>query len=652
VRQQVKEKYIRERILLLTPNVREAALARKAFQNREFQVEECKDVEELCLKIKAGAGAAVVAKELLTVQAEGRLVQALQYQPLCITLIVLVSDQEDEQECWRILHYLEHLGATLHRPVQVETLLRAVDLAVKSRQRQLEIRENLAEHERLAIEMRTKEKRLEIALKAGKLETWEWYIEDGNIKEVLILNQFRDLKSTRTFKEFESSIHPAFREEVLKKIKASIEKKSLFHAEYKINHSEKNVWFESWGKPLTSNGEVHSMLGVVADISHRKDVEKELTDYQEHLEELVEERTKELKDSYNRLRISERMASIGTLSAGLGHDMGNLLLPVRVRLEALSRKALPEDLKEDISVIEKSTQYLQRLASGLRLFALDPEKSANLDDSTNVQSWWSEVEPFLKNVLPKQTNIHVKIEKDMPAVRLAKHRLTQAIFNLVQNAGDALKKKPTDSKIEIQAVREDDHVVITVSDNGPGMNREAKERCLEPFYTTKPRGISTGLGLSLVSSIVKSIDGRIEIDSTPNEATTIKLFLPFSRKPLEDDKRDLAVLSLKDKRLNSYAASLLRPLFFDVEISDRPDNPRTSLWITESAPGILKKAEEFLHDGEDRQVAIFKSQTDESNEKRITRVVDSPKPKHLREFLQSFVAERANNERRVYAEKR
>jgi signal transduction histidine kinase len=77
-------------------------------------------------------------------------------------------------------------------------------------------------------------------------------------------------------------------------------------------------------------------------------------------------RVAELDQSHERLRMADRMATIGTLSAGLGHDMGNLLVPVRVRLEALESAALPPELAGDVQAIKTSTQYLQRLANGLR----------------------------------------------------------------------------------------------------------------------------------------------------------------------------------------------------------------------------------------------------------------------------------------------
>jgi len=638
---------IEERILLVTPSGREAKLAQQAFESRGLDVEVCKDIFELCDEIRVGAGAAVVADESLTKQAESQLVQAMRDQPIWSSFpLIILTSQEEGDERWRILKSFGRQTTTLKRPVQVENLLNAVELAVKARQRQVDIREDIREREKTSLDLQASEERLKIALEAGRLGAWEWEIKEQKITRILhseLLQKFTGLKGTTTFKEFKQSIHPDFRETVAYAAERAVSRATLYHVEYKLQRgeSEETVWIEAWGKPFIRKGELMSILGVAADVTRRKRTEEELVAYKDHLEELVQERTRELEESHKRLRLSERMASIGTLSAGLGHDMGNLLLPVRVRLEAIARKNLSDDLREDITVIARSTQYLQRLASGLRLFALDPEETTHLDASTSFDSWWEEVEPFFKNVISKRISLEVEYDKNLPDIKLARHRLTQAIFNLVQNAGDALKKNESDGKIKIIASAEHDAehdcVVVTVTDNGPGMDDEIVERCFEPFYTTKTRGISTGLGLSLVNSIVNSAGGAIEIDSLPGEGTSVSLKLPITSSPKKGKDRGLAILSLKDGRLNSYAASLLNPLSYDVEISEKLHDPKANLWITEAAPGIEDKAENFIKEGKNRRVAIFNAKHESLFDDGIVNVPYSPKPKLLREVLKNLV---------------
>ena len=140
---------------------------------------------------------------------------------------------------------------------------------------------------------------------------------------------------------------------------------------------------------------------VFRDMSVRRAVEAELARHRDHLEDLVAERTRALEESHHKLRLSERMASLGTLSAGLGHDMGNLLLPVRIRLDALAATASSPERREEISAVRQCVEYLQRLSNGLRLFALDPEREGTGDEATDLAGWWGDVEAFFRSVLPR-----------------------------------------------------------------------------------------------------------------------------------------------------------------------------------------------------------------------------------------------------------
>src|SRR5262249_49388755 len=157
-----------------------------------------------------------------------------------------------------------------------------------------------------------------------------------------------------------------------------------------------------------------------------------------------------------------------------------------------------------------------RLSRGLRLFALSPEDSHASGERTDTASWWSEVAPFLRNALPRSIHFEGMVPADLPEVAMSPHTLTQAVYNLVQNAGDAMKELDA-GRVTFQASLSKDrqHVVLEVTDTGPGMSEEVLRRCMEPFYTTKTRGISTGLGLALVRGAVYNAGGSIDVSSRP-----------------------------------------------------------------------------------------------------------------------------------------
>ena len=140
------------------------------------------------------------------------------------------------------------------------------------------------------------------------------------------------------------------------------------------------------------------------------------------LETEVRERTAELEASLQRLRVTDRLAAIGTLSAGIGHDMGNLLLPVRVRLQAMQARGLPAEFAPDVEAIGKAAEYLQRLTNGLRLLALDPQEDGQSGEVVDLAEWWADAEPLLRNVLPRQVKGHRLLAQPAGAHRFLAHR--------------------------------------------------------------------------------------------------------------------------------------------------------------------------------------------------------------------------------------
>jgi signal transduction histidine kinase len=237
------------------------------------------------------------------------------------------------------------------------------------------------------------------------------------------------------------------------------------------------------------------------------------------------------------------MASLGTLTAGLGHDMGNLLLPLDVRLELLLRAELPPELQEHVLGIQKSARYLQRLSKGLRLLATDPT-AAPADRMTELGTWWADVAMLLKDALPRS----IEFEHLLPAaecwVAIGRTGLTQAVFNLVQNAGDVLRERGIGRVLIAAHELADNWVAIGVTDDGPGMSEEVRRRCLEPYFSTKPLAVSTGMGLPFVHGLVKGAGGRIEIASTMGEGTSITLVLPKAR-PREEPEASPPALAVE-----------------------------------------------------------------------------------------------------------
>jgi PAS domain S-box-containing protein len=337
-----------------------------------------------------------------------------------------------------------------------------------------------------------------------------------------------------------------------------------------------------------ATGRLIGFSTVLRDLTQMKIYLEELAHHGESLERLVTERTDELQKTTERLRLSERMASLGILSAGLGHDMGNLLLPLEIRIRLLLDADLAPELREHVIGIQTCARYLQQLSSGLRLLAVDPW-ATQPKEITEVAAWWDEVGMMLKSVLPAGVQFCHELPTNDCWVAMARVSLTQAVFNLVHNAADSMRERGT-GRVTV-TVQEDQlagTVMVRVIDDGPGMSDEVIRRCMEPYFSTKVRDISTGLGLPFVRGLVGKVGGQVEIRSELDRGTTISLILPLVRRAERTGGPSgrVAMVSLRDPRMRSFVERQLRTLGFDVR-TRREKGAEPTLCVVDP-PGLAK----------------------------------------------------------------
>lgn len=377
---------------------------------------------------------------------------------------------------------------------------------------------------------------------------------------------------------------------------------------------------------LDASGAVVGASKIARDITDQK---RAAEAQKAALEEAVRVRTEELRDSHRRLRLSERMASLGTLSAGLGHDMGNLLVPVRVCVDTLERAELPEPLRTEVDKIRTAAEYLQQLANGLRLMALDPER-AQTKELIDLREWWRDVGRVLKNILPRGINLESAIAEGC-RIRMSKPALTQAMFNLIQNAGEALKGR-ADGLVRVTAGRDEEGVYLAVEDNGPGMSPEVRDRCMEPYFTTKTRAISTGLGLVLVGGFLREAGGSVRIDTEPGRGTTFILRWPEAAPEEEEPaagRRPRAIVRLANRRIRSVVAAELRSLAMDVE----EEGEGADLAVVDAAEAYGR-----AH-GLPRRVIVFGSADGLADAAGVVTLGMQPKLEEIRSVLRAAATE-------------
>jgi PAS domain S-box-containing protein len=301
------------------------------------------------------------------------------------------------------------------------------------------------------------------------------------------------------------------------------------------------------------------------------------------LHELLAEQTSALQTAHLRLRMSDRMASIGALAAGLGHDMNNVLLPVRAHLNAARALTMLPEVRKHVTAVQKSVTYLQQLADALHFLALDTDGEDAERAATNVRAWWSQVGPLLTKAVPKHVKITVSIPKGLPEVAISAHGLTQAVLNLVVNAGQAMPagREQHEGRVRIWAKAIDNgrRVRLGVTDNGVGMSAEVQRNAFEMFYTTKTRGLGTGLGLPLVARVVSRAGGSVQIESESGKGTTVEILLPVAGLEVQRSGAPVAIITLSDGRAAALIKHFLEAAGVRAALGTDPTD--ANIWIME-----------------------------------------------------------------------
>jgi PAS domain S-box-containing protein len=254
-------------------------------------------------------------------------------------------------------------------------------------------------------------------------------------------------------------------------------------------------------------GEEPFLVAVIRDITDRKRLESQLM-------------------------LAERMASVGTLAAGVAHEINNPLAYVSSNLsylrELMAQPALPpEQLPEVREVVAEALQGAERVCAivrDLRTFARsDEDGHAPVDVARVVDGALR----LVRNELTHRARVSCSVEP-VPHVLGNEVRLSQVIVNLLVNAIQALPERPADEnriRLSLRASRPG-QVELEVSDNGRGMSPEVQRRIFDPFFTTKSVGEGIGLGLSICLTLVQGMGGRIDVASAPGWGSTFRVVLP------------------------------------------------------------------------------------------------------------------------------
>ncbi len=285
-------------------------------------------------------------------------------------------------------------------------------------------------------------------------------------------------------------------------------------------------WYSTTVIPIRdSNGKIIYVTAIARDITEKKKMEEKLKEYTENLEEIVEERTRKLKEA-------ERLAAIGETAAMVGHDLRNPL-QVIINTAYLGEemvKSMPSPCRELAEkkgagelfrTVGEQVEYMNKIVSDLQDYAR-PLKPELVEISLHQ---------LINNTLstirvPETVKVSVEIEEDLnfPKLMVDPTMMKRVFINLITNAVQAM---PDGGKLTIRAFRTKEAAFVSVQDTGVGISEENLSKLFQPLFTTKPKG--TGFGLAVCKRLVEAHDGSITVESKVDKGSIFTVELPLRK---------------------------------------------------------------------------------------------------------------------------
>lgn len=251
----------------------------------------------------------------------------------------------------------------------------------------------------------------------------------------------------------------------------------------------------------------------------------------------LEKKNEELQQMTHQLWQTAKLATIGELTASIAHELNNPLATVTLRTESLL-VTTPADApqRKALHVIEHEVERMGNLVANLLQFSRRYERQiSTVDVLDEIEKTLDLVTSHFRN---HRIEVHKEFHSDVPAIRADRQQLRQVLLNLFTNASDAMPRGGTLTIRVKNCMTQPRGVQLEIADTGLGISPENLARVLEPFFTTKPEGKGTGLGLPICRRIVQEHNGSLEINSDLGNGTTVQIVLPCSGNANSDQLRE------------------------------------------------------------------------------------------------------------------
>jgi PAS domain S-box-containing protein len=328
-----------------------------------------------------------------------------------------------------------------------------------------------------------------------------------------------DIENKHCFAAFSNSSHVCPGCGVKKVFEEGV---SVDRHDYHGHLGNQDYWLELIATPIKDkDGNVVAALEVAMDITERKNLQNKLAEYSQKLEDIVQKRTEQLKQTQAELVKSERLAAIGELAGMIGHDLRNPLTGIKNAVYYLQKKgsSAPEtQINEMLQSINKCVNYSNKVINDL----LDYSRDIHIEPQ-ECSARQLMVEALAMLEIPENIQVANNLP-DNPRLRADPEKIQRVFVNLTKNAIDAL---PHGGQIRIDSKTIDGSIQISFSDNGIGIREEILPKLFSPLFTTKAQGM--GFGLAICKRIIEAHGGTISVNTVKDKGTTFVLTLPLEQ---------------------------------------------------------------------------------------------------------------------------